>query len=180
MARRTALDMEKLLGRMSWVALAGICTVAIAACGSSNKPGSAGRSLANTMVSYSRCMRTHGVTGFPDPSNTQGPNAFGIDGYNFNLPATLNTQSPAYKTANQTCQKVISTATGSGRGLPARAKQAALAHAECMRQHGVPNYPDPTFSQGGGGLTVSSGSSAANAQSPAFQRAQKDCAKSGQ
>lgn len=172
--------MEKLLTHVTWIGLAAVCTVAIAACGSSNRSASSGTTLGNTMVNYSRCMRAHGVTDFPDPSSTQGPNAFGIDGYNFNLPATLNTQSPAYESANQTCQKVISAATGSGHGLPARAKQAALAHAECMRQHGVPNFPDPTFSQGGQGLTVSSGNSAANARAPAFQRAQKDCAKAGQ
>jgi hypothetical protein len=172
--------MEKLLNRASWICLAALCILAIAACGSSNKSGSSGASRANTMVNYSRCMRAHGVTGFPDPSNTQGPNAFGIDGYNFNLPATLNTQSPAYVSANQRCQKVISSATGSGHQLPARAKQAALAHAECMRQHGVPNFPDPTFSQSGQGITVTSGGPGTNAQSPAFRQAQKDCAKAGQ
>lgn len=28
--------------------------------------------------------------------------------------------------------------------------QAAVAFAECMRKHGAPNYPDPTFPAGGG------------------------------
>lgn len=137
------------------------------------------------MVNYSRCMRAHGVTDFPDPGTTQGPNAFGIDGYTFNLPTTLNTQSPAYEAANQSCQKLIGSGTGSNHQVPARAKRAALAHAECMRRHGVPNFPDPTFSQSGQGITVTSGGpgtnggAGANSRSPAFQRAQKECTQAG-
>jgi hypothetical protein len=120
-------------------------------------------------------MRSHGVSGFPDPSTNQGPNSFGIDGYNFNLPANMNTQAPAYESANKTCGQLIGAGSGSGHGIPARAREAAIAHARCMRTHGIPNYPDPVFS--GNGMSQGSGGPGMNPRSPAFQRAQKACTR---
>jgi hypothetical protein len=38
-------------------------------------------------------MRSHAVFGFPDPSTTETPNSFGIDGYNFDLPSTMDIRS---------------------------------------------------------------------------------------
>lgn len=49
---------------------------------------------------------------------------------------------------------------------------AGIKVADCMRSHGVPNFPDP--SHGGGGIQLPSG---INPQSPAFQAAQKTCFK---
>ena len=50
----------------------------------------------------------------------------------------------------------------------------ALQFSECMRSHGVPNFPDPTS---GGGIQISSGSGVDPA-SPQFRTAQKACQKS--
>jgi hypothetical protein len=164
--------------RISVVSVAICCTLALAACGSANKPTSAGAGGSTSMLKYSECMRSHGVPAFPDPSTTQGPNSFGIDGYNFNLPANLNTRSPAYESASTTCGKLINGGGGGPANNPAfvaKARQAALAHAECMRQHGVPSFPDPTFHSNGQGVTVGSGGPGLNPQSPAFQQAQKIC-----
>jgi hypothetical protein len=164
-------------------ASAAICSaVALVGCGSSTTPAPAGASPSTSLVKYSECMRSHGVPDFPDPSTSQGPDAFGVDGYNFNLPANLSTQSPAYEAADNTCRSVL----GGGAGGPARnpalvakARQSALAHAVCMRRHGVPNFPDPTFTGNGQGITVRSGGAGINPRSPAFQQAQKICARQG-
>jgi hypothetical protein len=155
------------------------CAVAIAACGSTGPvSGQASTNASNAalLVKYSACMRAHGVPDFPDPSTTETPNSFGMDGYNFDLPANLNPQSPAYQSANKTCQP----RQGGGGGLPhdflAKARRAALAHAVCMRNHGVPNYPDPIVTGSGGGVTVGqSAGSGLSPRSPAFQQAQKAC-----
>jgi hypothetical protein len=96
-----------------------------------------------------------------------------MDGYTFNLPANLNIESPGYKDADKACGHLVPGASGGGHGISAKAKQAALAHTTCMRQHGVPNYPDPTFS--GNGMSQRAGGPSLNAQSPAFQYAQKAC-----
>jgi hypothetical protein len=166
-----------------WTTAAGIsCAFLLAACGStgpSSAQTSTNASNAALLVKYSDCMRSHGVPTFPDPSTSQnGDNSFGVDGYNFNLPANLDTESPAYQSADKACENLI----GLGEGGPARnpalvakARRAALAHAQCMREHGVPNFPDPTVSSNGGGVVQSSGARGLNPQSPAFQQAQKIC-----
>ncbi len=165
-----------------WIASAALsCALLVAACGSSSNPSSAqtgtGSSLSGSLVKFSACMRSNGVPGFPDPSTSQGPNSFGIDGYNFNLPSNLNSQSPAYEAADKTCRGLIGGGSSSPRNpeLVAKAKQSALAHAHCMREHGVPNFPDPTVSANAEGITVSSGGAGLNPRSPAFQQAQKAC-----
>jgi hypothetical protein len=48
---------------------------------------------------------------------------------------------------------------------------AAIKFSECMRTHGVPNFPDPSP---GGGVQLSAGSGV-NPSSPSFQGAQKAC-----
>ena len=161
-------------------------SLAIAACGSSSTSTTAGprggSGVSAPLVKYSACVRSHGVPRFPDPSTTQGPNSFGIDGYNFNLPSNLNPQSPAYKTARAICGHLLSAGGGAplrNPALVARARRAALAHAECMRRHGMPNFPDPTFNGNSQGITVRSGGPGINPRSPAFQQAGKACAPAG-
>ena len=155
------------------------CSLALAACGSIG-PSSAATSTNATnaalLVKYSACMRSHGVSGFPDPSTSQsGDNSFGVDGYNFNLPANLNPQSPAYQSADMACERLINGGGGSHSFNVATARRAALAHAECMRRHGVPDFPDPRVSGDAQGITVSSGGPGLDPRSPAFQRAQNIC-----
>jgi len=48
-----------------------------------------------------------------------------------------------------------------------------LAFSQCMRSHGVPNFPDPGS---GGGISINS-SSGINPFSPAFKAAQSQCQK---
>jgi hypothetical protein len=160
------------------------CALLVAACGASS-PSAIGAATGSSTIAvldrYAACMRDHGVSGFPDPSTTEsGSNGFGIDGYNFNLPGTMITQSPAYESADKTCESVVDIGPGSGGNGPnaavlARARKAALAHAECMREHGVPTFPDPTISSKGGGVSASSDGRGINPRSPAFQQAQRVC-----
>ncbi len=46
-----------------------------------------------------------------------------------------------------------------------------LANARCMRNHGVPTFPDPTFS--GNHITIGDGG--VDPDSPAFKRAAAAC-----
>jgi hypothetical protein len=75
------------------------CAVAIPACGSSSKPSSTtGWTGIGQGVAYADCMRSHGVTGFPDPSPGGG----------VALPSTISQQSPSYQNALRTCAKLQS------------------------------------------------------------------------
>src|ERR1700727_629287 len=94
----------------------------IVASGSPNGSSAAGTgaTVEKSLVRYSECMRSHGVPDFPDPGTTQGPNAFGMDGYTFNLPANLNTQSPAYQDADKACGRTVPGASVGGHGYQPR------------------------------------------------------------
>ena len=74
------------------------------------------------------------------------------------------------------CAVVLAACGGSGGGGTGTQAgyNGALRFAQCMRAHGVPNFPDP--SAGGGGLSIGPG---LNPQSPSFQGAQKACARYG-
>ncbi len=56
-------------------------------------------------------------------------------------------------------------------GAQAARAARSIAYADCMRSHGVPNFPDPGT---GGGIQLPNGLSPF---SPAFKAAQTDCAK---
>jgi hypothetical protein len=53
-------------------------------------------------------------------------------------------------------------------------KDAALAHAKCMRDHGI-DFPDPTFDENGGAQVRIGPGSGIDPDSPKFQAAQKEC-----
>jgi len=64
-------------------------------------------------------------------------------------------------------------ASGTGTTSAAAGRDPALQFSNCMRAHGVTNFPDPSS---GGGLLLNS-KSGINPQSPAFQAAQKACGR---
>lgn len=163
-----------------------ICAVALVACGSS---GSAGYhnpkypyGAPNVPTSLSRCMRANGVPDFPDPR--EGPNGGGVG-----FPGGLIVESsgqmmvmgqpfagPAVAHAQQACKQYLAPG-GPGPTIPEGQRVAALAHAACMRDHGLSSFPDPTFNGGNQSLNLPPG---LNPASPAFQRAAKACGLLGQ
>jgi hypothetical protein len=83
-------------------------------CRSLMPTGPAGRAPATeqqkqTMLNLSRCMRAHGVSGFPDPVGSPPANpegfamAFGRPGAFLVIPDGLDPESPAFKQAATTC-----------------------------------------------------------------------------
>ena len=151
------------------IALAALgCALALAACGSSAKStgGKAGSGQYAQGVRYSDCMRAHGVPSFPDPSPGGG----------FPLRTSgINEQSPAFESAQKACA-ALEPGGGTPPPIPAAQQAGMVAKARCIREHGVPNFPDPTFGPGGEGAGVLF---QGNASSPAFQHAVKACARVG-
>jgi hypothetical protein len=117
-----------------WTALVAVGSVlAIAACGSSSKPSNS--TAHDAFLSFSKCMRSHGVPNFPDPSPGGG----------IQLSSGLNAFSPAFKAAQSSCRRLL---PGGGPGAQhptAQARAQSLKISECMRQHGVAGFPDPTL-----------------------------------
>jgi hypothetical protein len=117
-------------------------------------------------LKFSECVRSHGVPSFPDP-NASG--AIQVSG--------LNPTSTAFQDATKSCRHLLPNG-----GVPTPAEQAqalaqALKMSQCMRSHGITDFPDPQ-SVAGGGIRISLHStpgSDLNPNSPLFQAAQKAC-----
>jgi hypothetical protein len=110
--------------------------LAITACGSSTTVSVAG-SGGSQALGYVDCMRSHGVPNLPDP----GPEG----GIQLGPSSEINTNSPSFKAAQARCAKLLPHGGIGGAAHPsAQAEQQMLALSECMRAHGVSNFPDPT------------------------------------
>ena len=119
------------------------CAVAIAACGSSSKPRStADVGSSPQSIKYSDCMRSHGVPNFPD---------LNADG-SVSLPSSINPQAPAFQAAQQTCASLRPGAGSPPPPISLPQQKSFVANAQCMRKHGVPNFPGPVFGPGGLGI----------------------------
>ena len=123
-------------------ALATIAIVALlGACGS-NAPaatgtGSGGNNVAQA-VKFAQCMRSNGVSNFPDPDAS---GALTIDGVVNG--SSLDPNSATFQQAISACKDLEPPGfTGSTRS--AQQQEAALKFAQCMRDNGVPDFPDPT------------------------------------
>ena len=130
-------------------------------------------STAGSPARYSACMRSHGVPKFPDPQTGSG------GGVNLTIgPGSgIDPSSPQFKAAQKACEKLMPGGKGSASpAQQAKAQAQMLKFSACMRSHGLPNFPDPTFSGGGVQLSIG-GRDGLNPKSPVFQAAQKACEK---
>jgi hypothetical protein len=148
------------------------------------------------MLRFAQCMRQHGVD-LPDPNadgaitiqhsdNGSGPSQSG--------PGGLEPNSPAFQAAQTACQKYQPNGgKGNATAQDIKAMQAkGLKFSQCMRSHGLPNFPDPqsnssggsTFQQAGGpgaksgaqaGLSINGETFTFDPSDPAFQKAQQAC-----
>jgi hypothetical protein len=114
----------------------------ISACGSSTpaETGSGGNDSAGNArqaVRFAECMRTNGVSDFPDPGAS---GKFTIDGVVNG--SSLDLSAPAFKRAMSAC-KHLEPAGFTGSKRSPLEQQAALKFAKCMRENGVPGFPDP-------------------------------------
>lgn len=159
------------------VPFAAMLVVGLVGCGATGQPSGTTTNAASAAASafaVSRCMRSHGVANFPDPTQSSGGAGFSISATPGSSTLTVDGttfEGPAFESAVKACKLF-----GGGTAPPpitASQKRAAVAFAECIRKHGVPNFPDPTF-PAGGGIEQTSGSSI-NRNSPAFQRAVAIC-----
>jgi hypothetical protein len=113
-------------------------------------------------LEYARCMRRHGETDFPDPSN---PGGFSTAALN-----ALNTQSHQFIAASTVCQRLL---PNDGQPTPAELQVTitnALRFARCVRAHGV-NFPDPGIS--GDNITINMNDF--DPSSPQYLRAAQIC-----
>jgi hypothetical protein len=123
------------------IAAALACGLVLTACGA-EKPAAADREQANrdAMLAYTQCMREHGVD-IPDPQ----PGQRGI-----RLRAPEGVTPEEMEEAEGACRQHLDKIEGPDltEEQQKEFQEAALAHARCMREHGI-DMPDPTFGEDG-------------------------------
>ena len=114
-----------------------VVTLLGAGCGS----GAAEHSTAGKptkAAKFSECMRDNGVKQFPDPDAS---GELTIDGVLNG--SSLDPDAPAWKTAIAACKDLQPSGfTGGGKRTP-KQQSAGLEFAQCIREHGVTDFPDP-------------------------------------
>lgn len=117
---------------------------------------------------FAACMRSHGVPNFPDPS--------GDGSITFGSGSGIDPSSPKFQKASDTCRKLLPSGGQPSPQQQAKAQQQMLAFSACMRSHGVPDFPDPTFSGGHISMQIKGGpGSDLDPSSPKFKAAQEAC-----
>ncbi|MEV4415050.1 hypothetical protein [Catellatospora sp. NPDC049609] len=162
-----------LLGALLAAALAGcaqgaeepqVATVA----GASGAPGAstppAQTSEREQALRFSQCIRDNGVPDFPDPQFHEGGGV--------NLSAPQGTGKEKLEAAMRTCRRY---APGGGEKQkldPARVEQLRRL-AQCMRDNGVRNFPDPTDE----GIQADGNQPGMSPDDPTFKAAMAQCDK---
>jgi hypothetical protein len=163
--------------RLAWPRRAGVLAVTagvalLAACSSSPSTSTPGASASASpsseyqkALAYSQCMRSHGVPSYPDP-NSNGLVPVVQGGGRFNV---SNSQLQAAESA---CRNLQSGGTGGQiSGTQQQTLNQLVKYSQCMRSHGVPNFPDPSSGNGGVGFNLAN----VNIHSPQYQSANQAC-----
>jgi hypothetical protein len=138
--------------------------------GSSSSSSSSGAASPDSQaVAYSACIRAHGVPNFPDPKVS-------VNGSEVKVAIAVNPSisgNPHFNSAQQACRKLLPGGEGGGPGhqISPQEQSQYLKAAACIRAHGVPSFPDPTFSSGGVHISHKN----LNVHSPQMQAAEVAC-----
>jgi hypothetical protein len=132
----------------------------------------------DVMLEFTECMREHGVD-MPDPSQA----AAGGGGDVVVRGGSGPKDSEEFEAAHEECGPILEEAFGEPEEMSpeeeAEMRDNALNFAKCMREHGI-DMPDPEFSDGGRGFTMSVGGPGDSGpgfdpEDEDFQAAQEEC-----
>jgi hypothetical protein len=121
-------------------------TIIVAGCGNgSTGTGNSGAtsggngtaSIHEKAVKFAECMRANGVSAFPDPAAS---GSFTIDGVVNG--SSLDPNGAAFKGAMSACKNLEPPGFTGGKVTPSQ-RTARLKFAQCIRDNGVPDFPDP-------------------------------------
>jgi len=171
------------------VALATMACIVLlaAACGDAQSPAASATAPTREQaaLAYARCMRSHGVPDFPDPdsngdfhlsSNQQGGGSRGRGSSSAGSQES-NPVSSQETAANQVCNHLLDVGAQMSAGQQQHALSQLVKYAQCIRAHGVPNFPDPHTTSGGIGVPSGIGFdlSGIDQHSPQYHSASHAC-----
>ena len=108
-------------------------------------------------IAYAQCMRSHGVPHYPDPDSQGQFPEIHLD--------------PGLSKQTATCQHLQPGGPVMSQAQQQHADSQLLKFAQCMRAHGVPDFPDPTVGSSGVGFNTAG----IPTTSPQFLSAQRAC-----
>lgn len=110
-----------------------------ASAGTGTDGGAGNRNATNhaKAVKFAECMRSNGVSAFPDPDASGKLTIDAIANV-----SKLDTSTPAFKQAMSACKDLEPAGFTGGKRPPAQ-QSAGLKFAQCIRDNGVKDFPDP-------------------------------------
>ena len=121
-----------------------LCALAFAACGADDPAGETAadpeQDRRDAALAYAQCMREEGVD-MPDPEVGEG---------GLKLVGPKGVTPEKMRAADGACRKHLEAIKPpeASEEEQAEFREEALAHAQCMREHGI-DMPDPTFGENG-------------------------------
>ena len=162
--------------RAGTLAAAAAIAVLATACGGGPAPSAGVPSYAQE-IALVGCMRSHGVPNFPDPS-AAGGYSLTANGSLVGVNGSVDIDSSQAQTAYGDCRHLLPGGptisqleqdVQQEQQAQAQALPLELKYSQCMRSHGVPNFPSP------GQPTTSPAGSPININSPTFVAATNAC-----
>jgi hypothetical protein len=122
--------------------LAALAMVALIIAGCANEPaengGNENATTGDKAMKFAECMRDNGISEFPDPDPSGGLTIDGVVNG-----SSLDPSAPEWEEAIGACKDLQPPGfTGGGRRSSGE-QDAALAFAQCIRDNGVKDFPDP-------------------------------------
>jgi hypothetical protein len=117
-------------------------------------------------LAFARCMRSHGIPNWPDPTSNGGFDKAAL--------RQLGLSASRVRTIEERSCNYVFQNGASGRTITLADQADYLRAAACMRSHGFPAFPDPTFQNGNVTVNVASG---VNRDSAQFRSAAGTCTR---
>ncbi|MEV4641072.1 hypothetical protein AB0J80_27390 [Actinoplanes sp. NPDC049548] len=118
----------------------------------------------DTGLKFSQCMRDQGMSWFPDP---------GADG-GLKVSIPEGTDQNKYDKAEEACKAYAPGSGSQGGRLSDEDLGKIRQMAQCMRDKGFTNYPDPDSN---GSIQINEDTVGISPDDPAFQKAMQECQK---
>jgi hypothetical protein len=95
-------------------------------------------------LAFIGCMRTHGEPNMPEPSISKNGRTASID---INASSGIDPNSTQFTAATKACMHLLPNkgVPSAGQTITPADQADYLKGAACMRSHGFPEFPDPTF-----------------------------------
>lgn len=141
----------------------GVATAQTGAAAAAPSAGAEKGENADAPLKFAQCMRQNGITWFPDPDASGQTRVKSPKGFD----------PKKYQAAELACQK-YAPGMEADREIDPELAEKARQMAKCMRENGVPDFPDP---RPDGGIAIDRGKIKNGPGSPVFDKADEKCSQ---